>query len=168
MIAESPTFSEETSLRPKMRVSTAVLTVVGLIVWVRGGVSLAVSYEVVGALPVVLAWLIGFVSLLFVLCWSIAGRTIVARHGDRLTIRSAIAMFGITKAKSISLAEAGNLTVEQKVYGYKGKRIPRYAITYEQSGTRKELLGFLTRNHIEMLLNGPLRGIVDAQYPDAN
>jgi hypothetical protein len=168
MIPELPGLSEETSLRPKMRVPTAMLTVVGLIFWIGGGVSLAANYEASGAIPVALAWSVGFAFLLFALCWSIAGRTIVARHGDQLTIRSAIATFGITKGKSISLAEAKNLTVERKVYGYKGKKIPRYAITYEQSGKRKELLGFLTRDHIELLLNGALRGIVDARHPGAN
>ncbi len=152
----------ETSLRPKNRIATTILACVALAFWIGGGVVLGSNYDTSGAIPVVVAWLAGLAFLAFLLCWSVAGRIVVARHGDQLTVKSKIGNFGILGGKSVSLADAKHMAVEARVYGYKGKKIPRYSIVIDQSGKRREFLGFLTKDHVELLVNGALRGLVDS------
>jgi ABC-type long-subunit fatty acid transport system fused permease/ATPase subunit len=107
------------SLRPKNRVPTTILACVALAFWIRGGMVLGSNYDTSGAIPVIVAWLAGLTFLLFLLCWSVAGQTVVARHGDHLTVKSKIGNFGILGGKSVSLTDAKRMSVEARVYGYR-------------------------------------------------
>ena len=52
------------------------------------------------------------------------------------------------------------MVVRDRVYRFKGGKIHRYEIVFEQAGREMELLGRLTRVNADLLMNGVLRGIV--------
>jgi len=153
----SPQEVEKTVLRHPEGIQPGIICAVVLALMVEFLVSTLREHHISEVVSLVALWGIVFVAISAVLVWSVAGTTIVQKRLGRLTM--SLALWGVLlwEVKSVPLTDLSNVVVRERVYGYKGKRIPRYEVVFGRAGEERELMGFLTKRNADLLVNGVLR-----------
>jgi hypothetical protein len=114
---------------------------------------------------IVVLWGIGFLAILSVLIWSVAVSTVVRKQSEDLTISFALGRLVRWEVRSVFLKDLKDVVARERVYSFKGRRKNRYEILFGPAKEKSELLGLLTREHVERLASGVLRGILRIEHP---
>jgi hypothetical protein len=152
---------EVTVLRHPERLDIAIVCAALLAFMVKLLISLIREHDIVDILAIVVLWGVGFLAVLAMLIWSVAVSTVVRKGSEDLTISWALGRLVCREARSVFLKDLTEVVARERAYGFKGRKTRRYEILFGPPDREKsELLGHLTREHVEKLASGVLRGIL--------
>ena len=156
---------KETVLRHPERIDIAIVCAAVLAGMVKFLVSFTREHDVFSFVYIVVLWGIGFLAILSILIWSVAVSTVVRKQSEDLTISFALGRLVCREVRAVFLKDLTDVVARERVYGFKGRKTRRYAILFGPAREKSELLGRLTRHHVEMLASGVLRGILRNERP---
>jgi hypothetical protein len=156
---------EETVLRHPERIDIAIVCAALLAVMVKLLISLIREHDVFDILALVVFLGIGFLAVLSTLIWSVGVSTVVRKGSEDLTISWSLGRLVCREVRSVFLKDLTDVVACERVYGFKGRKTRRYEVLFGPARERSELLGRITREHVEMLAHGVLRGILRIERP---
>lgn len=153
---------EETTLWHHERVGIAIVSaaLVAYMVKILISVFREQRFSIPVAVCIVVFWLIVFVTICSILVWSTMVCTVVRKEAESFTIYSKLGRLARWGGRSVMLSDLKDVVAQERSYGVKGRMTRQYVILFGPARERTELLGRLTRRHIEILANGVLRGIL--------
>lgn len=103
-------------------------------------------------IPVILFW--GIVCLVVLACLvrNLAGIMVARKVGGELIISVSLGPIPLWRVRSVLLADLAKVAVSERVHRVRGGKIYRYTILYEYGGAQTELLGDLSRENAELLV----------------
>jgi hypothetical protein len=156
---------EETVLWHPERIDIAIVCAVLLAAMVKFLISYMREHNISDVAYIVVFWGIGFLAILSVLIWSVAVSTVVRKQSEDLTISFALGRLVRWEVQSVFLKDLKDVVARERAYSFKGRRKHRYEILFGPAKAKSELLGLLTRKHVERLASGVLRGILRIERP---
>jgi hypothetical protein len=101
-------------------------------------------------------------STIFILssAWLFFGAQVVVLRGDKLKVEHKIGQISIAKPRTFSRPNIQDMKVERRSYGYKGKKVIKYVITFSYRGRTENLFSGLSERRANELLSGPLHEFV--------
>jgi hypothetical protein len=147
---------DETVLSHPERIQAAIICALVLAIMVKFLVSMVREHAIFDVIYLVVVWGIVFLAITSIFLWCVAGTTVVRKQAGRLTMSLAMGRLVIREVRSVPLTDLKDVVIRERVYGYKGKKIPRYEVVFGRSEGKRELLGFLTRENADLLANGVL------------
>ena len=156
---------QETVLRHPERIGTAIFCAALLAVMVKFLVSLTQEHDISDFAYIVVFWGIAFLLLFSILIWSVAVSTVVRKQPGSLTISLALGRRVRWQVRYFFLNDLKDVVARERIYGFKGRKTCRYEILFGPAKEKRELLGLLTRAHVEKLASGVLRGILTIERP---
>jgi hypothetical protein len=165
-LTQTPTIgeAEETVLWHPERVDVAIVCAVLLAIMVKLLVPLLREHDIVDILAILVFWGIGFLAILSVLIWSLAVFTVLHKGAEDLTISWALGRLISREVKSVPLKDLTGVLARERIYGFKGRKVRRYEIFFGPDREKTELIGRLTRAHVERLARGVLRGLLRIEH----
>ena len=103
-------------------------------------------------MPVILFW--GIVCLVVLACLVrvLAGIMVARKAGGELIISVSLGPIALWRVRSVLLADLTKVAVSERIHRFRGRKIYRYTILYEYAGAQTELLGDLSRENAELLV----------------
>jgi hypothetical protein len=147
---------DETVLSHPERIQPAIICAVVLAMMVQFLISMLRERTISDMPYLFVFWVVCFLAMTATVVWYVAGTTIVRKQAGRLTISLALGRLVIREVSSVPLTDLKDVIIRERVYGYKGKKIPRYEVVFGQGEGNTELLGVLTRENSDLLTNGVL------------
>lgn len=148
---------ERAVLKHTEAIPAAIICALLLALSVRELVSVIRAQSGADLISLDLFWGICSIALLVFLARAVMGTTVVRKHNGQLTISVSVGPLALWNVKSVPLAELENMVIQERTYGYIGKKMHRYVMLYGRDGTQEELLKFLSRGNVLLLVHGVLR-----------
>jgi hypothetical protein len=139
--------AETLVLRPPESIPAVIYALASkhLVSWIR-------AQDVSDVTPLILFW--GIASLVMLACVvrAVAG-TMVARKADgQLTISTSLGPIALWRGRSVVLADLAKVAICERVHWHRGNKVRRYTVVYEYAGAQMELLGGLSRQSANLLV----------------
>jgi hypothetical protein len=151
---------EETVLRHPERIGIAIACAALLAFMVKQLIALFHEQPISEALPIVIFWGVGIIATCFALVWSVAVFTVVRKGSEDLTIGLTLGGVVYRRVTSVFLKDLTDVVARERFYGMQGRKMRGYEILFGPEMEKSKLLGRLTRQHVEALASGALRGML--------
>lgn len=116
-----------------------------LLYWIR-------AQDVSDVMPIILFWGVVCLAVLACLVRATAGIMVARKAGGELIISVSLGPIPLWRVRSVLLADLAKVAVSERIRRFRGKKIHRYTILYEYAGAQTELLGDLSRENAELLV----------------
>jgi hypothetical protein len=160
--APSPQLEEvsETVLRHPERIGAAIACAALMVFMAKKLIALVHGQDISEVVPILVFWIVGVIATCFGLVWSLAVFTVVRKESEDLTIGWTLGGVGYRRVTSVFLKDLTNMVARERFYAVKGRRTRGYQILFGPEKERSELLGRLTRQQVDALARGALRGML--------
>jgi hypothetical protein len=116
-----------------------------LVSWMR-------AQDVSDVMPLILFWGIASLVMLACLVRAVAGVMVARKADGQVTISVSLRPIALWRVRSVVLSDLAQVTVSEHVYRRRGNKVRRYTIVYEYAGAQMELLGGLSRQSANLLV----------------
>lgn len=152
---------EETVLSHPERIGYVLVFGTLFVVMLKSLISSIRQHDIFEVWYVVTLLGMGLLGALAALIWSVAVYTVVRKGSEEITICWALGRLIRRRKYSVLLKDVTDLVARERFYSAgRGNKIRRYEILFGPERVRIELLGRLTRRHVDLLAIGVFRGML--------